>query len=301
MPSKPFRRPATRLVTALALVVTAALAAACSRESREVPTASEAAPMPAAEAPGFAPSPPGRMAMTADAKVAAPGDQLPTTRGVDSVAPNMIIRNGSVSIEVDSLETAIAAVRALATRLGGYVGNLSMSTGEYAVRSATLEVKLPSARFEEAMNSLSPIGKVESSTSTAEDVGEEFVDITARMTTSRRLEERLVTLLATRTGKLEDVLAVERELARVRQEIERYEGRLRYLRSRVAMSTLGVTVHEKAPLVNPNPGTSVLGEAVRDMWRNFVGLIAFGISSLGIVVPVGLILAGLWWGFKRRH
>jgi hypothetical protein len=121
------------------------------------------------------------------------------------------------------------------------------------------------------------------------------------MSTSRKLEERLVTLLATRTGRLEDVLAVERELARVRQEIERYEGRLRYLRSRVSMSTLSVTVHEAAPLVNPNPGTSVLGEAVRDMWRNFVGLIAFGISSLGIIVPVGLILAGLWWVFRRKR
>ena len=72
---------------------------------------------------------------------------------------------------------------------------------------------------------------------TAEDVGEEFVDVSARMENARRLEQRLVTLLASRTGKLSDVLAVERELARVREDIERYEGRLRYLRAHAATSS----------------------------------------------------------------
>ena len=61
------------------------------------------------------------------------------------------------------------------------------------------------------------------------------------MATARRLEERLVALLATRTGRLEDVLAVERELARVREESERDQGRLRYLGRCVATSSLSVT------------------------------------------------------------
>lgn len=211
----------------------------------------------------------------------------------------MVIRNGNASIEVDSLELAVAAVRQLAATLGGYIGNVAMSTGEYTVRSATIEIKVPSARFEEALTGLTPIGKVENSSSTAEDVGEEFVDITARVANARRLEERLVTLLATRTGKLEDVLAVERELARVREEVERYEGRLRYLRTRVATSTLTVTVHEEAPIVNPNPGTSIIGESVRNMWRNFVRFVAVGIESLGVLIPVSLVAWGLLLAWRR--
>lgn len=247
----------------------------------------------------------GNIAVAADAAApmaALPAPQDPIGRATDPAAPQMIIRNGSVSIQVDSLELAMAAVRALATRMGGYVGNVSTSTGEYAVRSATLELKVPSPRFDDAMGGLAPIGKVEQSNATAEDVGEEFVDLTARMSNARRLEERLVTLLATRAGKLEDVLAVERELARVREEIERHEGRLRFLRSRVAMSTLVVTVHEPAPLVSPNPGTNVIAEAFRNMWRNFVQLVATVISSLGVVLPVLLVLwaAWRWFGRSRR-
>ncbi len=216
------------------------------------------------------------------------------------VAPSsMIIRNGSASVLVDSLELGIAAVQQLASRYGGYVGNTSLSAGEYQVRSATLELKVPAARFDSAIAGLRPIGKVESVSSTAEDVGEEFVDVTARVANAKRLEDRLVSLLATRTGKLEDVLAVERELSRVREEIERYEGRLRYLRSRVATSTLSITVHERAPLVSATPGENVLLDAFRNAWRNLVHFVAGFIALLGIIVPSVALLALLVLGWRR--
>lgn len=203
---------------------------------------------------------------------------------------SMIIRTGTASVEVDSLETAIAAVQRIAASLGGWVGNTSLSAGEHEVRSATIELKVPSARYDEALAGLRPIGTVETVNSNAEDVGEEFVDLTARTANSRRLEERLITLLATRAGKLEDVLNVERELARVREEIERYEGRLRYLKTRVATSTLTVTVHERAPLVSPTPGENIIGEAFKDAWRNFVRFVAAFIASLGTIIPVAILL-----------
>lgn len=294
------RRP---LIT-LAAMLAASLVAACAqdREARQLGPAAEMTDMSAA--PASAPADAAR-GFAAEGKVAASPSQaqapLPRPAG-DSIVPSMIIRNGFVSIEVDSLEVAVAGVRALATRMGGYIGNVSTSTGEHAVRSATLEVKIPAARFDEAMSGLSPLGKVEQSNTTAEDVGEEFVDLTARMANSRRLEERLVSLLATRAGKLEDVLAVERELARVREEIERVEGRMRFLKTRAAVSTLSVTVHEPAPLVSPDtPGVNVIGEAFRDMWRNFVNLVALAISSLGVVIPVAAVLALVAWWWRRRR
>jgi len=211
----------------------------------------------------------------------------------------MIIRNGSASIQVDSLELGIAAVQKMATTFGGYLGNTSLSAGENQVRSATIELKIPSARFDAALAGLEPIGTVESVSSTAEDVGEEFVDITARVANAKRLEERLISLLATRAGKLEEVLAVERELARVREEIERYEGRIRFLKTRVATSTLAVTVHEKAPLVSVSPGENVIVEAFKNAWRNFVRFIAALIASLGVLIPLAAVGIVAWIGWRR--
>jgi hypothetical protein len=219
--------------------------------------------------------------------------QMPT-------APDaMIIRNGHVVVEVDSLELAIERARQVALSLGGSIGNVSMHTGEHQVRGASVELKVPAARFDDAMTGLSPLGEVEQSNTTAQDVGEEYVDITARVANAKRLEERLINLLATRTGRLEDVLAVERELARVREEIERYEGRLRFLSTRVATSTIVASLHEEAPLVAATPGTNVIGQAFRDMWRNFVRFIATMIESLGLLIPLAALLWLAWRAMRR--
>jgi hypothetical protein len=219
--------------------------------------------------------------------------------GAAQIAPAMVIRNGQASIEVDKLDPAIVKVRQLAMQLGGYIANSSVVGGHDQVRSATFDLKIPAQRFDQAINGLGTLGKVESVNSTAEDVGEEYVDITARVNNAHRLEDRLIALLATRTGKLQDVLSVERELARVREEIERYEGRLRYLKTRAAVSTLSITVHEPVPILGQSPGRNPIAAAIRQAWRNFVGFIAACIASLGVVIPLGgLALAG-WLGYRK--
>ena len=215
-----------------------------------------------------------------------------------SLESNMVIRTGQTSIEVDSLERAVAQVRLLAGRVGGYVANTTMQIGRGQLRAATLEVKIPADRFDDGLGGLAGLGKLESVNVNAEDVGEEFTDVTARTTNARRLETRLIELLATRTGKLKDVLDVEQELARVREEIERYEGRLRYLRAHAALSTLTIYVHEPLPVVG-HPGSSVVGEAFKQAWRNFVALLAACIRSLGVVIPVAVLVAVAWVSVKR--
>ena len=237
--------------------------------------------------------------------VAAPAPSLtiknvssPGTILRDSVSLSMIIRTGNASIEVDSLEIAIEQVRQLAQSAGGYIANSSIQTGEGQHRLATLEIKVPSNRYDQAVGGLSGIGKLISSSTSAQDVGEEFVDVTARVTNARRMEDRLVNLLATRTGKLEDVLAVERELARVREEIERYEGRLRFLRTQVSMSTIAVTVSEPGPVVG-QPGSNVVVEAFKQAWRNFVMVIAGGIEMMGAFLPLLVLAAVGWIGIRR--
>lgn len=225
----------------------------------------------------------------------APDRAATVTAGTAAqVAPSMLIRTGNASVEVAKLDPAIIKVRQLAAQLGGYVANSSISGGHDQMRSATLELKIPAARYDQAIGGLGGIGEVESVNTSVEDVGEEYVDITARVTNSKRLEERLTDLLARRTGKLEDVLAVERELARVREEIERYEGRMRFLRTRAAVSTLSVTVHEPAPLLGQNPGENPIVEAFRQAYRNFLALLVWLIANMAVIAAWALIAFGVW-------
>ena len=296
------------------VLLAAALLAACDGRSRSDTSQSDgAAPaigyggsakeaMPVATpAPGrgAAESRAGRAVTTEQSQAAPPPPPVaPPGQAGDSAAPSMIIRTGVATVEVDSLEPAVALVRQLAARVGGFVASTSVQTGRDQLRSATLEVKLPAARWDDAVRGLDPIGEVEFVQENAQDVGEEYVDVQARLANARRLETRLIELLARRTGKLEDVLAVERELARVREEIERAEGRMRWLRSLVSLSTLTITVHEPAPIVGA-PGDSPIADAFRAAWRNFVNFVAWFIGALGWMIPMGLIITAAFLLLRR--
>lgn len=275
------------------LVLALLLAAACG----DAEEAREQAPVVAASAPDAVV----RMEIEAQAPQAPqpPGTTVQPRADSPTVVPSMIVRTGTATVEVDELDPAVARVRALAERLGGYVANTRISGGEERAREAVLELKVPAARFDEALGGLAPLGEVESVEVTAEDVGEEYVDVSARLANARRLEERLLGLLETRTGELEEVLAVERELARVRGEIERHEGRLRYLRTRAAVSTLTVRLHEPYAVVGDYPGANPIAEAFAQAWRNFVAFLALFIASLGILVPLGVIALLVWLAVRR--
>ncbi|HEV7367231.1 MAG TPA: DUF4349 domain-containing protein [Gemmatimonadales bacterium] len=221
--------------------------------------------------------------------------------GPFDVAARLIVRTGQASIEVDSLEPAMAELRRIAQRVGGFVADASVQSGRNQLRTATLQLKVPASRFDDLTQGLEPLGKLQFVNVSAEDVSEEFVDLTARVANGHRLEERLIELLRTRTGKLQDVLSVERELARVREEIERMEGRMRFLKNSAQLSTLSVNLYEPAPIIASHPGRNVIAEAFKTAWRNFVGVLASGIASLGFVVPIVILGWGALILAKKYH
>jgi hypothetical protein len=227
-------------------------------------------------------------------------DQPENSAIPENVVPgSMLVRVGQASVQVESLETGISRVRDMARRTGAIIANTSMEDGKEQTRAASLELRIPSEHFDEAVNGLSPIGKLESVNVNVQDVGEEFVDVQARMVNARRLEQRLIDLLANRTGKLTDVLRVESELARVREEIERYEGRMRYLRSRSSVSTLTVAVHEAYPIVAEHAGSHPMRDAFAQAGRNFIGVTSGLIASLGVLIPIGVLVGAVLFIARR--
>ena len=201
----------------------------------------------------------------------------------------MLVRHGEASVEVRHVDDAVAKIRQTAQQFGGFVANTALRNGKDEQPSASLEIRVPTAQFDGLLGALRSLGKVETVTANAEDVGEEYVDLGARAANARRVEARLVEMLAARTGKLSDVLTVEQELARVRQEIERHDARLRWLERRAALSSLTVALHEPLALIDrPRPGPIV--EALVLAWERTLNVIAWCIASLGIIVPLGVLM-----------
>ena len=113
---------------------------------------------------------------------------------------------------------------------------MSGSRGDARTLTATLHI--PAAQLDAAMATLKAIGRVVDEAQSGEDVTEQVVDVTARLANTRNTEKRLTDLLQKRTGDLADVLAAEREIARVREEIERLVAQRQALGRRVTYATL---------------------------------------------------------------
>lgn len=305
---------AIRRRVAVSLLPGAFLLAGCGDRTEQ--DAAAAKPLSSASAPASASMPEGTAARVRlerggeAADLAAseqPAPQTPPGVGRPARAPGdaVIIRTGNASVEVRALDAGLAALRRLAVAHEAWVGGSSRQGGRDQVPEATLELKVPAHRFEGLVAALDSVGRVEYAQVSAEDVTEEAVDLRARRANAQRLETRLLELLATARGRLQDVLAVERELARVREEVERIDGRLRYLETRAAVSTLTVRVHEPVPAGGIAQNPNVIADAFGQAWRNAVSVVAGLIAFIGGLVPVLLLaLPLLWLGRRlrrRRH
>lgn len=210
-----------------------------------------------------------------------------------AIAPGtMLVRTARASVAVESLGPAVAAVQRAVVRHGATLSATTIRTGRNEEHQAVLAIRVPNQRFDSLLAGLDALGRVESVDAGSQDVGEEFVDVEARLANARRLEARFLELLARRTGNLGEVLRVEAELSRVRGEIERAEGRKRYLERAVALSTIELLLHEPASISGAPPGRNPIAAAFATAWRYLIATVAFGIASLGVLVPVAVVTAG---------
>ncbi len=158
-----------------------------------------------------------------------------------------LIRTGEISVAVDDYAPFDEALGAKLAEVGGFLADTDLGHVSGRVGWATLVVRVPADRFDELVGWTESRVEVERLDIDTADVTEQWVDIESRIANWRQTEERLLGLLRTETADLDDVLAVERELARVRGDIEQAEGRMRVLSDRVSLATLTLRVSVRSP------------------------------------------------------
>ena len=197
--------------------------------------------------------------------------------GALDTAQRQVISQASVSMEVDEVPVAVAQVRAIAESLGGFVGQLSSSGGPERQQS-TMTIRVPQAEFFTALEHIKSLGKVRSENVGSEDVTERFIDLEARLRGALREEESLLSLLD-KANQVSEILTIERELSRVRSDIERAQGQLNFLERRVDLSTITVSLFPPDAEVAEPPSGSLTIE-VSDVSRSVEGIKAL-VSGVG--------------------
>lgn len=152
-----------------------------------------------------------------------------------------IIDRASLELRVASLNTLRSQLTAAVDAHEGY---LESSQVQPALQSGHWTVRVPSSRYSQFLVECANWGTVLRTQQSAEDVTEQFIDLGARLATKRLEEERLHSLLTEQTGALVDVLAVEKELSRVREEIEQAVGRQRFLEQQTTYATVQISATE---------------------------------------------------------
>lgn len=231
----------------------------------------------------------------------------PADEPADPARPaRKIIYRATVELVVENFDSVPDKVTELARRFDGYVADSTFSGSAGDSRQATWKIRVPVARFDEFLQAAKNLGELKGASTRSQDVSEEYYDVEARIRNKTKEEERLLKLLEERPGKLEDVIAIERELSRVREELERMQGRMQVLADLTSLTTVEISVreiHGYQPLEAPT--------LARRVQRAFVGsleaieallegcLLALVAASPWLVLMLAPLVAG--FGIVRRR
>lgn len=215
-----------------------------------------------------------------------------------------LIYTAHLQIEIQKYEESFEKVQALVKEFGGFVADLQVQENPDRKKSATIMIRVPEAAFENAVAKLKTVGELKSEQINGQDITEEYTDLEARLKNKRELENRLLEILRIKTGKLSDLLEVETELARVREEIDQLEGRKRFLDDRVSLSTITVNLFEPTSITSSSQWQP-LRQALEDMTQIFAGslgaLLIFVSGALPWLILGGISLWVLVRVIKRRR
>ena len=162
-----------------------------------------------------------------------------------ATANRKLIRNATVQLEIVSFDGAVQKITAFASEEHGYVATTSSEKQANDKLRGEVVVKVLPENLDRFLQKIRGLGELKNQTLGTEDVTKAYFDTNARLKNARLMEQRLIDMLKTKTGKVSDLLQVEKELGRVREDIEKMQGELKYWDSQVQFATVTISLAEK--------------------------------------------------------
>ncbi|MEO8665542.1 MAG: DUF4349 domain-containing protein [Ignavibacteria bacterium] len=212
----------------------------------------------------------------------------PVEEKIPSQLNRMIIKNGTINIEIEKFDESEKRITEEVFKVNGYITNSNSSIDASGKKQGVIQVRIPADKYDSFIQSISSVGKVMSQKISGNDVTEEFIDLEARQKTQKELEKRLLELLSEKTARLTDVVEVEEKLSDVRENIERTEGRMRFLKDQSSFSTLSVSLFEPSLLQTSSGGGFFyeIGQAFKKGLNGFTEVLAGLVTFIVAFTPV---------------
>ncbi len=216
--------------------------------------------------------------------------------GVGDSTLRFVIRNGSIDLTVENTRETIKTIQTLVTAAEGIISYSNVYEFREGLYAANLTIRVPQDRFDAVMSQLEPLGKAANIQTGQDDVTMQYVDLESRLNNQKAQEARLVEILEM-AENVEEVLEVERELFRVRGEIESMTSQFNYLKDQVSYSTINISLREEIiPTQTISPGAfDKFGERLLQAFVGGINFVFRAISSVAValvaLIPVFALLA----------
>jgi hypothetical protein len=214
-----------------------------------------------------------------------------TSTGIDT----KIIRTAFITLEVKDVTGSVDALKALVTAKGGYLSSSNIQTGYNNRLSGTVVLRIPQAEFENTLAGVKAIGTVKSVSTQGEDVTEQYIDVQAQITSYRNQLAQYNEIMK-KAVKVSDVIEIQQQIDSVQTNLNRLEGQLKYLNSRIDLSTITVSLQEPEPVGGESGHNFVT--TINEGIAGFFGMIDAIIIILFTLLPL-IIIGGIGYGIYR--
>jgi cell division protein FtsL len=240
--------------------------------------------------------------------------QTSTSNSESDTSSRLVIKTGSLSMIVENVMDSAKKVVEYAKSKNGWVVSSSVGDDEPkplplagtensgTPTSAYVTIRVPAENFDEAMDYIRSLAqKVKTESTQNQDITEEYTDLESRLRNLEAAEKELLKIME-RSGEISDVLAVQRELNNMREQIEQIKGRMQYLKQSVEMSSITANLALSEDQLPIEPGDKwrpkyVLQQAwngvlnfVKVLSYFFIWLIVYAVIWLPIIAIVWLIV-----------
>jgi hypothetical protein len=205
----------------------------------------------------------------------------------ETITERKVIKRGEIRFQTKSIQETTTFLTKNIIELKGYISSDNVYNADDRI-TQRIEIRIPSDRFDDLLSRISDNArKIDFKNVQEQDVTEEYIDIESRLKTKKVLENRYMQLLA-KARTVEEILSIEKELGTLRSDIESIEGRLKYLKDQVDLSTLTVEYYEMTS--STLNFTSKIGQAIVMGWKLLLNFIIGLVHLWPFIIIIGLII-----------
>ena len=209
----------------------------------------------------------------------------------------------SITVGSGLFDSKLADVRALVQLQGGFISGTDAQanpTTNAQIRTGVITFMVPAAKFDDTIDQLSKLGRVQNEHISGNDVSAQYVDLQARLVNEAAQRDAMLALLQ-RAQSISDIIAIQTQLGQITGQIEQLKGQIQYIDHNTAYSTVSVDLTEAgAPVQSAAQDSWGFASALSDAAHNFVSTINYLITGLGAIGPIVILLGFGYLLWRRR-